>query len=67
MTVDHDERAAMISATIANYKSGEFGDMRARSLLVMCGLNASEIEELLAPIRSEAFKNYTTLKRGCVR
>lgn len=49
--VDFDERAATISMAVANFKSGEFGEIRAKSLLVLCGLNATEIEELLAPLR----------------
>lgn len=47
--VDPSDRADTIEATIDRYKIGEFGVVRARAMLVLCGLNATEIEEKLAP------------------
>lgn len=67
MTVDPDERAATISATVENYKTGEFGVQRATALLVLCGLNATEIEELLAPHRASALENFRNYKRSPYR
>lgn len=64
---DPDEIHATIFATVENYKTGEFGDNRARALLAMCGLNATEINDLLAPHRSSAFENFKNYKRGPVR
>lgn len=64
---DKAEREEMIDCTVANYRSGEFGRMRATSLLVLCGLNAKEIFDLLEPFRSEAIENYAAYKRHPVK
>ena len=64
MTVDPDEREATIAATIENFKSGEFGIQRTTALLVLCGLNAKEIDDLLRPLRTAAFENFKNYKRN---
>jgi len=53
---DYSDRAFMITAVIENYKCGEYGELRTKCMLVLCGLNATEIEEHLAPHRSSAFQ-----------
>lgn len=50
-SVDPGDRDDMIAATLENFRIGEYGEIRAKSLLALCGLNATEIEELLAPLR----------------
>jgi len=65
--VDHDERDATMAAAIENFKSGEFGKIRTTAILVMCGLNAKEIEEILAPLASAAFENYKSFGRAPVK
>lgn len=60
--LDPDERADTIAATIENYKIGAYGPVRAKSLLVACGLNATEIEEFLGPHHSENSRNFATFK-----
>lgn len=56
--IDHDEREATLAAAIENYKNGSFGKIRTTAILVMCGLNAKEIEEILAPLRTAALEEY---------
>lgn len=58
MTVDPDERADTVKAAIANYIAGEFGMIRLSAILVMCGLNAKEIEEVIAENRDVAYKAF---------
>ena len=67
MTIDHSERADMIAATIENYKIGEFGVVRTKSILVLCGLNATEISDLMAPHRASAYQNYKNYQRAPVK
>lgn len=61
------ERDDMIAATVERYKSGEFGWQRASAMLVLCGQNAKEIEELLKPHRASAFENFKNYKRHPVK
>lgn len=60
--IDPDERADTIAATIENYRIGAYGPVRAKSLLVACGLNATEIEEVLGPHRHANSVNFPTFK-----
>lgn len=46
MQIDHDERADMINATVANYANAFIGPTRFRAVLHACGLNAAEIQSL---------------------
>jgi hypothetical protein len=62
--IDPGDRADMIASTLERYRVGEYGMQRATALLVLCGLNASEIAGRINPIRSEAFENFRNYKRG---
>lgn len=55
MTIDPDERADTIKAAKANYIAGEFDIIRLKAILVMCGLNAKEIEDFIAENREAAY------------
>lgn len=63
MTIDPDERQSFISATVENYSAGVFGHQHATENLASCGLNATEIEDLLLPLRAVAFENFKNYKR----
>ncbi|MDE2020104.1 MAG: hypothetical protein KGJ13_07200 [Patescibacteria group bacterium] len=56
MTVDPDERTATLAAARANYINGEFGPVRLQAILVMCGLNATEIKDFMDEHREAAYK-----------
>lgn len=56
--IDPSERDEMISAIVQNYIAGEMTSGLARYKLHSCGLNATEIDDLLLPHRMAAFDNF---------
>lgn len=48
---DADERADMIEAAKSNFRSGEWLETRTRATLAACGLNATEIQEIIDELK----------------
>lgn len=65
--VDHDERAATIDAAKFNYIAGEFGRVRCEAVLVMCGLNATDLAEFFEEHKEAAFAAFQERNRGASR
>ena len=62
--LDPDEREAHISCAVANYISGVHGEVRTKAILVSCGLNAKEIDDILSPHRDAAFAAWRRFQKG---
>jgi hypothetical protein len=67
LTVDPSDRDDLIAAAKHNYIAGEFGINRLRACLVLCGLNATEIDDFISEHREAAFAAFQERNRRPVK